>query len=92
VGNICPTGMGHLGIVVVVMFAQFVNNSSVEKYKLKIFDDKGKQIEEQTLTRSDLDKLDKSLPVSKAFIPLKNFNILLFFLLDENNGNREDHQ
>lgn len=68
-----PYWYGAFGIVVVVMFAQFLNNSSVEKYKLKIFDDKGRQIEEQTLSRSDLDKFDKSLPVSKAFIPLKKF-------------------
>lgn len=61
------------GIIVIIMFASFVNSSSVEKFKLTTFDNSGKKLEERVLTKMELEKLNEPLPFSKAFEPIKRF-------------------
>ncbi|MCA1981246.1 MAG: hypothetical protein LDL10_06885 [Calditerrivibrio sp.] len=72
-GKYMPYWYVAFGIVVIIMFAGFVNSSSVEKFKLTIFDNSGKKIEERILTRTELEKLNEPLPFSKAFEPIKKF-------------------
>ncbi|MCX8084227.1 MAG: hypothetical protein N3C60_04830 [Calditerrivibrio sp.] len=60
-------------VVVIFMFLSFLNSSSVDRFKLRVFDSNGKLTQEKILTKHELEKLNEPLPLSKAFHPIKKF-------------------
>ncbi|MEF3254030.1 MAG: hypothetical protein K6348_00455 [Deferribacterales bacterium] len=72
-GEYMPYWYGAFVVIVIIMFFNFINASSVEKYKLKIFDPSGKLIEEKIITKMELERYGDPLPLSKAFEPIKKF-------------------
>jgi len=72
-GIYMPYWYGAFVVVIAFMLASYINVASVEKYKLVIFNTNGTPIEEKTVSRIDLERLDAPLPLSKAFHPIKKF-------------------
>ncbi len=72
-GVYMPYWYGAFVVVVALMLASYINVASVDKFKLKIFDQNGNLIEEKEISKRDLEKYDAPLPISKAFHPVKKF-------------------